>query len=206
MHADSLTNVIKRLTSPPMNVSKVYIPLMNNALHIQRVELPKPRNGLNFGRRIRTIWEIEEYEQYREVAVWNPGTDTFECWFENSILLERISLITGKTREALLEELEIRRKFLLEMLEKGVRDQKEVAETILGFYSDKKEEHKSRRAKNKKQKKKKESTTIIEEGKEEDIPHLISREEIDTIFPEDTIQHESIEHGTLLNPLSEGEK
>jgi flagellar protein FlaI len=31
MHADSISNVVKRLTSPPMNVAKVYIPLMNSA-------------------------------------------------------------------------------------------------------------------------------------------------------------------------------
>lgn len=207
MHADSLTNVIKRLTSPPMNVSKVYIPLMNNALHIQRVELPKPRNGLNFGRRIRTVWEIEDYEQYREVAVWNPRTDTFDTWFENSILLERIALITGKTREALFEELEVRRKYLQDMMEKGIRDQKEVAEMILEFYSDQKEETKPRRVKRKRQRKKKGRTPIVEDEKEEDdIPKPITREEIDLILPQDIMQHETIGQESPLNPLSEGEK
>ena len=207
MHADSLTNVIKRLTSPPMNVSKVYIPLMNNALHIQRVELPKPRNGLNFGRRIRTIWEIEEYEQYREVAVWNPRTDTFDTWFENSVLLERVALITGKTKMALLEELEVRQKFLHEIVEKGIRDQKEVAEKILEFYSDQKEEPKPRSSKKKRQRKKKGRTSIVEEGKEEgNIPHPITREENDIILPQDIMQHETIEQESPLNPLSEGEK
>ena len=207
MHADSLTNVIKRLTSPPMNVSKVYIPLMNNALHIQRVELPKPRNGLNYGRRIRTVWEIEEYEQYREVAVWNPRTDTFDTWFENSILLERIALITGKTRESLLEELEVRRKFLHDIVEKGIRDQNEVAGMILQYYSDQKEETKPHRSKKKKQRKKKGRASIVEEGKDEGIiPQPITREEIDIIPPQDIMQHETIEQETRLNPLSEGEK
>jgi flagellar protein FlaI len=206
MHSDSLTNVIKRLTSPPMDVSKVYIPLMNSALHIQRVELPKPRNGLNFGRRIRTVWEIEEYEQYREVAVWNPGTDTFDTWFENSVLLEKIALITGRSREALLEELEVRHKFLQDMVEKGIRDQKEVAELILGFYSDQKGEQKPRSSKKKRKMKKKGRTSIVEEGKEEDdIPYPVAREEADIVLPQDTMQHESIEQETHLNPLSEGE-
>ncbi len=45
IHADSLENVVMRLTSPPMNVSKIYIPLMNSAMYIQRVELPKQRGG-----------------------------------------------------------------------------------------------------------------------------------------------------------------
>jgi hypothetical protein len=171
------------------------------------VELPKPRNGLNFGRRIRTVWEIEEYEQYREVAVWNPRTDTFDTWFENSVLLERIALVTGKTREALLEELEVRRKFLHEIVEKGIRDQKEVAEMILAYYSDQKEELKPRSSKKKRQRKKNGRTSIVEEGKEEgDILQSISREEIDKILPPDIMQHETIEQETPLNPLSEGEK
>jgi hypothetical protein len=207
MHADSLTNVIKRLTSPPMNVSKVYIPLMNNALHIQRVELPKPRKGMSFGRRIRTVWEIEDYEQYREVAVWNPRTDTFDTWFENSVLLEKIAFITGKTREALLEELEVRRKFLHDIVEKGIRDQGEVAGMILQYYSDQKEEPKPHRSKKKRQSRKKGRTSIVEEVKEEgDIPQSISKEEFDIILPQDFMQQETIEQETPLNPLLEGEK
>jgi flagellar protein FlaI len=190
MHADSLINVIKRLTSPPMNVSKVYIPLMNSALHIQRVELPKPRNGLKFGRRIRTVWEIEEFEQYREVAVWNPMTDNFD---------------TGKTRKELIDELEIREKFLQELVEKGIRDQKEVAEMILEYYTDQKEEPKPHRSEKKKQRKKEGRTSIIEERKEEDdILHPLASEEIDKQFQE-IMQHETPEQDTILNPLSEGE-
>jgi flagellar protein FlaI len=203
MHADSLSNVIKRLTSPPMNVSKVYIPLMNNAFHIQRVELPKPRNGLRFGRRIRTIWEIEEYEQYREVAVWSPRTDTFETWFENSILLERIAVITGKTRADLLKELEVRRKFLHEIVKKGVRDQKEVAEMILGFYSDQQEESKPRLSKKKKPGKKKNRSERVEEEKSETTPQTESSEEIDIIPPQDMIARS---RETIPSPIVEGEQ
>ena len=139
MHADSLSSVIKRLTSPPMNVSKVYIPLMNNALHIQRVELPKSKDGLNFGRRVRTIWEIEDFDQYREVAVWNPRSDTFETWFENSFLLDKIATTKGVPRQDLLIEIEKRREFLADLVEKNIRDQGEVAERILAYYTAQKE-------------------------------------------------------------------
>ena len=134
MHADSLSNVVKRLTSPPMNVSRVYIPLMNSALHIQRVELPHEREGLSFGRRVRTVWEIEEYDQYREVAIWNPRNDSFETWFEDSYLLERIAVSRGQTKQDLLTELEARTKYIAGLVEEGVRDQKEVAERILSYY------------------------------------------------------------------------
>lgn len=140
MHADSISNVVKRLTSPPMNVARVYIPLMNSALHVQRVELPQEKEGLSFGRRVRTIWEIEDFDQYREVAVWNPRSDTFETWFEDSILLERIAASSGRSKQNLLSELEVRTKYLKEIVSLGIRDQKDVAEKILSYYTSKREE------------------------------------------------------------------
>jgi flagellar protein FlaI len=142
MHADSISNVVKRLTSPPMNVARVYIPLMNSALHVQRVELPQEKDGLTFGRRVRTIWEIEDFDQYREVAVWDPRSDTFETWFEDSILLERIAADSGRSKQDLLREIEARTKYLKEIVSLGIRDQKDVAEKILGYYTSKKEQKK----------------------------------------------------------------
>jgi flagellar protein FlaI len=153
MHADSISNVVKRLTSPPMNVARVYIPLMNSALHVQRVELPQEKEGLSFGRRVRTIWEIEDFDQYREVAVWNPRSDTFETWFEDSILLERIAVGSGRSKQDLLSELEARTKYLTEIISEGIRDQKEVAEKILSYYSSKREEKETGKKKKKVKKK-----------------------------------------------------
>jgi len=139
MHADSLDNVIKRLTSPPMNVSKVYIPLMNSALHIQRVELPEERDGLSFGRRVRTIWEIEDFGLYLEMATWNPASDSFDTWFEDSFLLKQIAANAGTTMEAVLRELDARERYLREISMSGIRDQREVAEKILAYYSRRRE-------------------------------------------------------------------
>jgi hypothetical protein len=106
-------------------------------MHVQRVELPEERNGLSFGRRIRTIWEIEDFDQYREVAVWNPRNDTFETWFEDSVLLERISEMSGQSKEAILNELEARAEYIKKLMEKEGTDQKEVAEMILAYQYEK---------------------------------------------------------------------
>lgn len=177
MHADSITNVVKRLTSPPMNVAKVYIPLMNNALHVQRVELPQEKEGLSFGRRVRTIWEIEDYDQYREVAVWNPKNDTFETWFEDSILLERIAAGSGSSKQDLLRELEVRTKYLKEIISEGIRDQKDVAEKILSYYSSKRAE-KETGDKTKKAKKKQDQPQEPESADDS----LTKEEELDLDF------------------------
>jgi len=177
MHADSISNVVKRLTSPPMNVARVYIPLMNSALHVQRVELPQEKEGLSFGRRVRTIWEIEDYDQYREVAVWNPRSDTFETWFEDSILLERIAAGSGLSKQDLLRELEVRTKYLKEIVSEGIRDQKDVVEKILSYYSSKREE-KETGEKTKKVKKKQDQPQEPESADDS----LTKEEELDLDF------------------------
>ena len=139
MHANSLDNVFKRLISPPMNVSKEHISLMNIAFHIQRVKLPATREGISFGRRVRTIWEIEDIDRYREVSIWNPQNDTFTTWFEDSHHLERIAPRIGLTKQEILSELDAREKYLGGLLAEGIRNQKDVAQKILYYYSQKTE-------------------------------------------------------------------
>ena len=140
MHADSIDRVVKRLTSPPMNVSEVYIPLMNIALYIQRVELPNKKDGLNFGRRVRSVSEIAEFNNYLEVARWDPRTDDFTTMFKDSYILQQISVSSGKSMSQLLEELELREQYIKDMFTSGVDNQREVAEKILSYYNNQREE------------------------------------------------------------------
>jgi len=141
MHADSIDRVVKRLTSPPMNVSEVYIPLMNIALYIQRVELPGKRDGINFGRRVRTVSEIAEHDNYIEVARWDPRKDVFSTWFKDSFILQQISATSGKSMDELLEEIDKREQYIHNIVESGVRAQRDVAEKVL-FYNERQREEK----------------------------------------------------------------
>jgi flagellar protein FlaI len=135
MHADSIDRVVKRLTSPPMNVSEVYIPLMSIALYIQRVELPNKKDGLNFGRRVRTVSEIAEHDNYIEVCRWDPRKDVFNTWFKDSFILQQISTQSGISMKEIIEEIDKRERFIEEIVESGIRDQSEVAEKILSYYN-----------------------------------------------------------------------
>jgi len=135
MHADSIDRVVKRLTSPPMNVSEVYIPLMNVAMYIQRVELPNKKGGLNFGRRVRTVSEIAEFDNYIEVSRWDPRKDVFNTWFKDSFILQQISTQTSMSMKDILEEIDRRESFIEQIVESGVRNQSEVAEKILSYYN-----------------------------------------------------------------------
>jgi len=133
MHADSIDRVVKRLTSPPMNVSEVYIPLMNIALYIQRVELPDRRNGVSFGRRVRTVSEIAEYENYIDVCRWDPRKDEFNTWFDNSFILGQISAQSGLTIEQLLKEIDKREQYLKDLVLSKPENQSVVAERVLAY-------------------------------------------------------------------------
>ena len=134
LHAESIDAAVKRLTSPPMNIPPSYIPLINVAMVIKRVirtdETGRPRPV----RRITNIWEIEDYEKYREVARWDPIRDTFNLKLNDSIVLKRISDLTGKSIEALIEEI-ARRKAILEWLAANrIRSYREVATYVQKYY------------------------------------------------------------------------
>jgi hypothetical protein len=138
-----------------MNVSEVYIPLMNIALYIQRVELPSKKEGLSFGRRVRNVSEIVEYNNYNEVSQWNPINDTFVTSFKDSYILQQICQSSGKSIDEVMKELDKREKYLKEIIESGIDDQKEVAEKILSYYNTQREEREDNKRKDLKEEKKK---------------------------------------------------
>ena len=137
MHADSLGNAVNRLTSPPMNVSKVYIPLMNVCIYAARVDLPKKTGGLPFGRRVRNMWEVGGFEDYNPLADWNPSNDSFKTDFQKSFLLDRIAEKRGLSKQSLLTEISNRQKFLDRLERRSVKDHTEVANAIMSYYQHK---------------------------------------------------------------------
>lgn len=127
MHSDNLDHAVKRLTSEPMNIAKIYIPLMNVAMYISRVELPTEVHGLKFGRRIRNVWEIDDYDNYIEISRWDPSTDTFDIDLQKSIRLRHIANVKGVDVSNIVAEIERRARLLNGLQMRGIRDQREVA-------------------------------------------------------------------------------
>jgi flagellar protein FlaI len=134
LHADSLDYAIKRLTSPPMNVSKIYVPLINVACMVERVQLPGSRSDITFGRRLETISEVVDYDEYRSIATWNPLTDTFQVTFENSEQLRRIAVKYGLTLKDVLGEIENRILLLRDLRQRGIRKNVDLAKFITHYY------------------------------------------------------------------------
>jgi len=162
MHADSLDHAVKRLTSEPMNVAEAYIPLMNVGIYISRVELPRKKMGLTFGRRARNVWEIVDYGKYKLISEWSPTEDKFHTNLEESRLLEEIAIKKGLSKKEILDEIKRRKKFLKELIRSGKRSQREVTEAIIKYCNHaKKGNSKRRRVKRRKRKIKAESSLQI---------------------------------------------
>jgi len=135
MHADSMDHAAKRLTSPPMNVAEVYVPLMNVGMYVSRVELPHKKMGLSFGRRARNVWEVVEYGKYNLISEWSPTEDTFHTYLEKSYLLDQIATKKGLTKDDLIAEIKRREKKLDEVLRSGKRSQNDVTQAITEYYN-----------------------------------------------------------------------
>jgi len=134
LHAEDVEYAIKRLTSPPMNVAEVYIPLMNVVVEVERVHLPKPVGGALFGRRVREVTEIISHKEFIKVFNWNPLTDDFSSRLEESILLRKISLRTGKDFQDLIDEIDRREVVIKWMVEKGILQTEDVAKIVSQYY------------------------------------------------------------------------
>lgn len=134
LHAESIEYAIKRLTSPPMNVAPAYVPLINVSAMQERVPLSKAVTGMSFGRRIRSVVEIGDIDNYLSVALWNPVNDVYDCEFENSVMLRRIAMRHGITLQETLVELEKRAEFLRELKAKGIRNNVQVSKMITSYY------------------------------------------------------------------------
>lgn len=135
LHAENLAYSVKRLTSRPMNVAEAYVPLLNVAPLIERVRLPNATGGTTFGRRIKSLTEIVDYEKYQTISQWDPSTDSFKVDLPSSFLLKRIAESQALTLSDILAEAQNRRTFLHDLRVKGVRNNKELSKEITNYYA-----------------------------------------------------------------------
>jgi flagellar protein FlaI len=137
IHAENLDYAVKRLTSPPMNVAEPYIPLINVAPLVERVQLPESKIGsTTFGRRIKSLVELVNFEQYRTISEWSPLTDEFKVDFKNSEQLKKIAAKHGLTMSDILEELKNRSHFLLGLKLRGIRKNVDFKRQITNYYAE----------------------------------------------------------------------
>jgi len=131
MHAETLDGMLNRLTSPPMNIPPHMIPTLNFILHISRIRM----EGV-IVRRVIRVWEVRGVDDFAEIAVWDPTTDTFTHRLWDSRILTLMAEQIGISSEEALKEV-MRRKTLLDYLtEHNIIDYDEIAKWIYAYYAD----------------------------------------------------------------------
>jgi flagellar protein FlaI len=137
LHAEDADTAIKRLTQPPMNIPSSIISLMNCVINVKHVRTPV---FLESGKRLSSrkfisISEIKDAGSFQDVFTWNPSSDTFQDNLAQSYLLRKMSQSLDIPVEKLLDELEYRKRVLLHMVERGIRDYRSVNNVLSKYYN-----------------------------------------------------------------------
>jgi flagellar protein FlaI len=136
MHADSIDSAVKRLIQKPMDIAPAYMPLMNVVASIQRVHLPQSKTGeMTAYRRILSVDEIADYEDYRNTFKWKAAGDQHVANPKNGIMMNAIMEHRGLTWKELEEEMTRRVNVLHWMRERNIRSYREVAGVITEYNS-----------------------------------------------------------------------
>jgi flagellar protein FlaI len=137
VHADSVQAAINRLTTEPMNVPKT---LLGSTLDCVVMQLRIKLRDKSV-RRMVNIAEIVGHETATDQIVlnnafkWDPVTDTY-IFSGRSRLFEKITKRFGTTSEQIRSDIEDRRIFLQWVMQKNIRDYRDLSQQIREFYSD----------------------------------------------------------------------
>jgi flagellar protein FlaI len=138
MHADSVDTLIKRLETPPIELS----PTLVNTLDAVTIMTHAIVNG-NETRRLREIVEIvnvtpEGIAMTNTPFVWNPIDDKF-YFKKDSAVFDKIVKRTGISKENLAKEFEVRTKLLYKLFQQKVNDYDEIQKIVNEYYKNPKE-------------------------------------------------------------------
>ncbi len=135
-HAGSIDTVIKRLTTPPIDLA----PTLLESLDVITI-LTHAREKGKSARRSKEIIEIVGVDpktgevNTNVIFRWNPITDEYEK-MNDSIKIEKFATARGATLDVARKEIEQRKKVIEWMQGKGVKDYVEVAKIINRYYKE----------------------------------------------------------------------
>jgi flagellar protein FlaI len=134
IHAASISQLIDRLTTPPISLPPTLIENVNILIF-----LVMSRYREKYVRRADSILEIRGMDgnipKTSDIFRWDPMNDNFAVK-SNSSVLSTIAMRQGMTDEAIAEELVRRRAILEWMVSQGIYDYREVSRVISSYYSD----------------------------------------------------------------------
>ncbi|MEM2235707.1 MAG: type II/IV secretion system ATPase subunit [Nitrososphaerota archaeon] len=136
IHAESIESVVKRLISPPMNIPPTHIPLLDAVALIERVRLSKSADSKGYGRRMRYVWEVTDYNKYVTIAEWEPTTDSFDVNFSDSVVLDFIATRLAKTKDEVIFDIMMRAALLRRFVANNIFEIRDIAKEIYSYYTD----------------------------------------------------------------------
>lgn len=137
IHAGSIEDVIKRLETPPIELSPTLIETLDLI-----VMMVHARERGKSARRVKGVDEIESIDPKTgtphslTVFNWSPSTDTFSGNLEESYLLKKMAFEKGVTYDEIIKELKMRAKILEWMRKFGVVNFDEVGKLINLYYKE----------------------------------------------------------------------
>ena len=135
MHANSVDTMLRRLETPPINLSPSLVEILDVVVVMTQTKIK--------GVEVRRVTEIDEIisvkegqgAQFHIPFTWNPITDKFS--FNNqSYVFNKFNLHQGISQEELFKELEIRTKLLINLYKYGIFDYLEFRNIINEYYKD----------------------------------------------------------------------
>ena len=133
MHADSVDTVIKRLETPPIELSPTLVNILDVVTIMSHAIVKKQQT-----RKLRSIVEIvnvtpDGVALTNTPFIWNPSDDKF-YFKKESRVFEKIGKRFGLTREEIEKEFELRTRVLFEMFKKRVFGFERVQREINEYY------------------------------------------------------------------------
>jgi len=138
LHADNVTETIRRLVNPPISVPANLL----TAVNLNLVAFRDRRTNI---RRIYQIGEFIGSEDEEKISVkpniiyrWKPTTDTIVQHSSSLRLFEELSRHTGLTNKEINSDIAEKKKILDFMVKSNIRDSESVGQTIMNYYLDNK--------------------------------------------------------------------
>lgn len=139
MHAEDVYTLVRRLETPPINLSPALVKLLNVVCVMTQAKI-----GEKPVRRLRAITEIIDVDKNsgeiitNEPFIWDPRQDKF-FFKSESKLLDKIAHQYGLTKQEIYREFKLRAMLMMAMYRQKVFGFNEVAEVIKQYYKNKKE-------------------------------------------------------------------
>jgi flagellar protein FlaI len=138
MHAGSVEDVMKRLQTPPIELS----PSLIESLDVMIVMINAKEKGKS-SRRVKEVDEIQSIDSKTGIAhakkifTWIPSEDSFQDVIQESTLLQKISFAEGIQLQKTISEINDRKAVLFWMLRNRIMDFMQVCDLINLYYKDK---------------------------------------------------------------------